>query len=74
MEAQGWGEQGRAVSLTYLNARDHILALRPLVEAGAHTLDPIPEAFILAEQVVLAVVSFVAAGANTDLPVPCPSI
>ena len=74
MEAQGWGEQGRAVSLTYLNARDHLLTLPPVVGAGAHTLDPIPGAFILAEQVVLAVVSFVAAGANTDLPVPCPSI
>lgn len=73
--AQGLGRKGPAVLLTYLNVRDHILTLRPLVEAGAHTLDPIPVAVILADQdLVLALISFKARGAFTDHSVPCPSI
>lgn len=75
MEAQCWGEQSPVVLLTYLNAGDHFLTPRPVEEASAHTLDPIPVAVILAvRDAVLATVSLVAAGANTDLPVPCPSI
>lgn len=73
--AQDWGEQGPEVLLTYLNARDHILALWPLEEANAHTLNPIPVAFILAGHgLVLALVSLEAVGANTDLPIPRPFI
>ena len=73
--AQGWGQQGPAVLLTYLNVRDYVLALWPLEEARAHALDSIPVASILAEHdLLLALVSLETSGANTGLPIPCPSI
>lgn len=73
--AQGWGRKSPAVLLTYLDARDHLLTLLPLVETGAHTLDPIPGASILADHYPrLALISCIARGACTGLPVPCPSI
>lgn len=73
--AQSWGRKGPVVLLTYLNALDHILTLRPLVEAGAHTLVPIPVASILADHdLVLALISSIARGALADLSVPGPSV
>lgn len=72
---QGWGRKRPAVILTYLDARDHLLTLRPVVEAGAHTLDSIPGTSILADlSPRLALISSKARGTFTGLPVPCPSV
>lgn len=77
-EAQGLGRKGPEVLLTYItyiNACDHILTPRPLIEAGAHTLGPIPAASILADRdLVLALISSKARAAFADLSIPCPSV
>lgn len=73
--AQSLGRKGPAVLLTYLNARDHIFTPCPLVEAGAHTLGPIPCASILADwDRELTVISSKARAAFTYRSIPCPSI
>lgn len=73
--AQVLGREGHAVLLTHLNARHHFLALRPLIEVGAQTLDPIPGASILAYWgPVLAPISSKAREAFTGFSIPCPSI
>lgn len=76
--AQGLGRKGPTVLLTYItyiNACDHILTPRPLIEAGAYTLVPIPVASILADwDFVLALISSKAIGAFTDLSIPSPSV
>lgn len=58
-----------------LNARNHFLAIQPLVEVGAHTLDPIPGASVLADwDLVLAPISSKAREAFTGFSIPFPFI
>lgn len=73
--AQVLGREGHAVLLTQLNARNHFLAIQPLVEVGAHTLDPIPGASVLADwDLVLAPISSKAREAFTGFSIPFPFI